>query len=494
MLFVLFGFAAHAQPSNDDKANAILLSSTLHWCSATAAYTNKFATSDVPVTSCDPNGAPRSIWFKFYSVTSYINIQVHSGGGQGTIQYARIALFDQNSNEIDCGTNSQKFGTYSLASTGLRKSKWHYISISDGNASGTFSLCVNNDSSNNFKSNADTLFTVDEWCSTNAIYTNVNGSPDSDTPSCWSGLNRNVWFVFRALFDTVVVKVETGGQKGTLQRPRAVIWNAEGIQVGCAYSNTSTSGNATNTITIQADSLDVGSWYWISVDDGISGGTFSLCVNNIGSTFYSRGNGDWKVASNWSKESHSGKAASRSPGKSDVVFISGNKIKITSGDSCKILRMSASNSASELSLENDSFTVIQMMIIENIGNDNTMGINLNKGGKLKIMGDVDMMRAGGNKNFNIKLSDSSELVVMGNFTLRGKGGLDSSNIIYLRDSAKMTVYEDFSLNYESGEAILMEIDNGASVEIFGNMNISTIDSDQMNVIIRRGGTLNIRPE
>jgi hypothetical protein len=148
--------------------------------------------------------------------------------------------------------------------------------VDDNLTSGTFSLCIDNEVDYDFKSKAVDLTDMDNWCSGDAIYDNTFATADQSQGSCWTGTtNKNVWFKFTASTGFIKVLVKTGGVYGTMQRQQVAVWTAAGTEVAC----TKWVANQ-GTITLQTDALSIGNTYYISVDDDLVSGTFSLCVDD----------------------------------------------------------------------------------------------------------------------------------------------------------------------------------------------------------------------
>src|SRR5258708_6748194 len=136
-LLVFFGFGVLAQPSNDNKTNAIIISNTTSFVSGDAAYTNTGATADGPSNSC---GIPqRDVWFKFQASTSEIEIKVLTGGTKGTAIFAALTLFDATGNQIACDFI---YGAATfLQVANLTAGSWYYFSVDNyTGAPGTFAL------------------------------------------------------------------------------------------------------------------------------------------------------------------------------------------------------------------------------------------------------------------------------------------------------------------------------------------------------------------
>jgi hypothetical protein len=95
--------------------------------------------------------------------------------------------------------------------------------------------------------------------------------------SCWGTSNtlKNVWFKFQATTTNVTVDIKTGSVYGNMQRAQMALWNDAFQQVACVGDLL-----AQGTTTMSMDTLTVGNWYYISVDDDYVSGTFSLCLSN----------------------------------------------------------------------------------------------------------------------------------------------------------------------------------------------------------------------
>jgi hypothetical protein len=159
---------------NDLKANAIELIDFNSWCSFDAIYTNSIATPDGPVGTCFGGTNKRNVWFKFQAKNSNVTTKVLTGGTFGTMSRQKIAIFDALNTEIACTGPMAGQGTLTLAVNSLTVNDWYWISVDDSNISGTFSLCIDDD--NIYPPGATELTNINNWCSPDAVYTNV-GSP-----------------------------------------------------------------------------------------------------------------------------------------------------------------------------------------------------------------------------------------------------------------------------------------------------------------------------
>ena len=172
------------------------------WCSPEAEYTTYDATSDRLKGSCWPNGPTYNRWFKFLATTAELTVDVKTGGTEGTIRNAMVALWDETGTELTCSRYTSEYDDVRFGYASLTPGSWYYISVDNyGNAAyrGTFSLCIDNEVNYDFKAGAIELTDTHEWCSANAAYTTQEATPDGVRPVNWnSGPNYNRWFKFRA--------------------------------------------------------------------------------------------------------------------------------------------------------------------------------------------------------------------------------------------------------------------------------------------------------
>lgn len=134
---------------------------------------------------------------------------------------------------------------------------------------------------------ATVLADVDNYCSGNGEFTNVNATLSGTAqPFCFPDVTSDVWFTFTAVATTLHVTVIGATNNpnipsgGTLQNPQFAIYSgncASLNEIACASD-----GFGANIIESFAGPLTVGQTYFIRVD-GRSGntGTFRLCVNNF---------------------------------------------------------------------------------------------------------------------------------------------------------------------------------------------------------------------
>ena len=269
------------QVDYDFFAGALEITNTTNWCSADAAYSNLFATDDEDMGSCwvSNNGGNKNVWFKFNADNNYIKIQVKTGGVYGNMQRQQVALWDASGTEISCTKYVTNQGIVILQTDQLTPLDDYYISVDDDLVSGTFTLCLTNIVDYDFKAGAVTISNTTNWCSADAAYSNLFATDDEDMGSCWvsnNGGNKNVWFKFNADNNYIKIQVKTGGVYGNMQRQQVALWDASGTEIACTRYVTNQ-----GIIILQTDQLIPLDDYYISVDDDLVSGTFTLCLTNI---------------------------------------------------------------------------------------------------------------------------------------------------------------------------------------------------------------------
>jgi len=139
---------------------------------------------------------------------------------------------------------------------------------------------------NNECQDAILLTELDDWCSANAAFTNVNADPSGFGPaSCFSNANGgDVWFRFVATATDVVVVVEGAtdvAPGGTLRRPEIALYSGDctGV-ISEERCDADVSGN--NIKDLYKGGLSIGETFLIRVTTQANNqGTFQLCINNF---------------------------------------------------------------------------------------------------------------------------------------------------------------------------------------------------------------------
>ena len=195
-----------------------------------------------------------------------------------------MALWRDDGTEVKCIGPVIDQGTLMMSIDSLTVGDLYYISVDDNYVSGTFTLCLSDQLDYDYHEGARVL-THDAGCSSNAAYTNYYATDDGSMASCWAGTeNKNVWFKFQALTPFATVKLKTGNIYGTMRRGQMALWNSGNQLVKCVGP---VFDQGTNVLSI--DSLTVGNWYWISVDDNYVSGSFTLCLDDIPDFDYKSG-------------------------------------------------------------------------------------------------------------------------------------------------------------------------------------------------------------
>jgi len=139
---------------------------------------------------------------------------------------------------------------------------------------------------NNECQDAILLTELDDWCSENAAFTNVNADLSGFGPaSCFSNANGgDVWFRFVATATDVVIVVEGETEVapgGTMNSPEVALYlgNCNGV-INEQRCDADVNGN--NIIDLYKGGLSIGETYLIRVKSRLNNtGTFQLCINNF---------------------------------------------------------------------------------------------------------------------------------------------------------------------------------------------------------------------
>jgi hypothetical protein len=264
--------------SYDFKDGAETITDLDNWCSDLAQFSTVTATPDESRPSCWPNGPNYNRWFRFQATTASVSAQIRTFGAEGDVDRLMVALWDEMLNEVDCNIYQVNESDVEVSSTSLTAGDWYYISVdnsSGGGYRGTFTVCLKEQLENDFKAGAIELSDFNQWCSADARYTNSIATADESQGSCWTGAeNKNVWFKFTPNSANVAIELKTGGLFGSMTIPQMALWDAAGNELVCVtYSGS-------DTLTMNASSLNPGEEYFISVDDDGTSGTFTLCMDD----------------------------------------------------------------------------------------------------------------------------------------------------------------------------------------------------------------------
>ena len=140
--------------------------------------------------------------------------------------------------------------------------------------------------SNDECTGAIVLTNVNNWCSANGAYTNVNATQTlASLPTCWTGNvpSHDVWFAFTAVGQAMNIIVDGANGGGTLNRPQIAVFTGtcnpfNFWEVGCTQFTSTNNGYAN----LYLSGLTIGQLYYIVVDGyNDNTGTFKLCLNNF---------------------------------------------------------------------------------------------------------------------------------------------------------------------------------------------------------------------
>ena len=273
-----FSICTDDRPDNDFREGAKLIPSINKWCSTEALFSNYYATADRSMGSCWSGIDNKNVWFKFQATNRFVTIDLKVGTVFGNMRRPQMAIWNEDGIEVACiGYVIDNTGSLRLAVDTLATGNWYYLSVDDSHTSGSFSLCFDDQPDYDYMEGAKLISNISGWCSGNKAYTNFQATADRSMASCWLGTeNKNVWFRFQATDRFLAVKLSTGNVYGTIRRPQMAIWNAAGSEVACVAPLIDNVGS----LRLEVDSLSPGSWYYLSVDDNLTSGSFSLCFDD----------------------------------------------------------------------------------------------------------------------------------------------------------------------------------------------------------------------
>ncbi|MEM6317057.1 MAG: gliding motility-associated C-terminal domain-containing protein [Bacteroidota bacterium] len=152
------------------------------------------------------------------------------------------------------------------------------------------SLFLQGQPANDACQNAIVLTDLQDFCSEDEAFTNVNATANDETPQslCTGDKSRDVWFAFTPLAPNISITVTgaTGGNfpGGTLRRPAVELMLA--VDGDCRTNNLdfiecATDDSRSGIVTVNRGGLVPGTEYLIRVQGTTNrAGTFKLCINN----------------------------------------------------------------------------------------------------------------------------------------------------------------------------------------------------------------------
>ncbi|MBS1541297.1 MAG: T9SS type A sorting domain-containing protein, partial [Bacteroidetes bacterium] len=478
------------------KSGALSVTSLINGCSANAAYSTIGASPDQSAGTCAPNGPNYNRWFKFKaSATTYIDIQLKTGGAFGNMQYSWVTLWDSLGTQLSCSPyNSLNQGTMETDYFGLTPGNYYYISVDNYTGvgyRGTFSLCLSDVPGYNYYQGALALTDPNNWCSSNAVYSTIGASPDKAKGSCWAGPgpNNNVWFKFTAITPNATIQLKTGGAFGTLQYPLMALWQSNGTtQIACS---TYSGQYAVPSITVA--SLTVGNTYYISIDNFVGlgyRGTFSLCFTNVSATvFYSRQNGDWNTVGTWSNAGYGGVSSGTVPAAGNVVNIRDNNITVTSAAQGAQVNLSTSAGNTSLTITNATLTVNGQFVTTNsTNNSNTTTVQTN--GTLAVANNFSATTSGGTAGVQVNVPTGT-ISVGQDMNWSSSGGTVTANTLAVSNSSNVNVARDINFNYSGGMKLSLNFNNSANLSVGRDMSYTSSAAAQTEAIFNGSATMGI---
>ena len=153
-----FTLAVNDEMDYDFYEGAYEITDLNNWQSSDAEFTTIGATGDLNAASCWNTAPDYNRWFKFQAISPDVTIQVLRGGALGTILRINAALWEADGvTEIACNRYVANDDNIIISHSGLTVGNWYYISVDNnyGPYRGSFTLAVNNVSSNEFWAIAD---------------------------------------------------------------------------------------------------------------------------------------------------------------------------------------------------------------------------------------------------------------------------------------------------------------------------------------------------
>ncbi len=332
---------------------------------------------------------------------------------------------------------------------------------------------------------------LNNFCSSDAEYTTVGGTPDLNAGSCWnnSGPQFNRWFYFTAIHDDATITIDRGGSKGNQTYTQLALWEADGTtEVACQrYSGTG------DDVSISASGLTVGNVYYVSVDtyNTSTDGTFTFCIDNVDTEYYSIADGDWDDPNTWSIVSHAGAPAASFPTNGDIVYIQGHDVNVDVASSCAELNITIADSKSALTIDGATLTVNGAFNMTNPGNDLDGTVILTNGGDLDVNDDVTISRSGGANIFSLTAGSGSVIDINGDVNINSSAGTVNENLITLNTGATMSISGDLLFNNTGGVKTTLALNNTSALNVNGDITFTATGDDEGEIELNNSSTLNL---
>ncbi len=474
--------------SYDFYEGAIDITSYIGGCTPDAIYATIGGSSDQLAGSCWNNSGPRfNKWFKFTAPASgQINILIDRGGSKGTQRRTQLALWETDGiTEVGCKIYAFNDEDVEISEPNLTPGATYYISVDAFNTSydGSFTICLDDEVSYDYFEGAIELTDLNNWCSSDAEFTTIGGSPDQLAGSCWnnSGPRFNKWFKFTAVSNTVTITVDRGGSQGTQRRTQLALWESDGTTERQCVLYTFNDED----VSLSDGTLTVGNTYYISVDafNTSYDGSFTLCIDNIDTEYYSITDGNWNNSSTWSIVSHAGAPAATFPSTGDVVYIQDHEVTVNVDEACAEVRLNVSADNTRLTLDGNDLNVAGKVSMINTGNNFDCNIDLVSGSNLTINDDLILDRQGGNNVFEVSLANNTSIDINKDLLIQSSGGVVTNSEILLAgnstltvgenltftESSQISVGEDLTFTATADDKVEIEMNNSSSLSIAGDI-------------------------
>jgi Zn ribbon nucleic-acid-binding protein len=444
----------------DDYNGAILLPDINNWCSANAAYSTINATADLNKGSCWENGPNYNRWFKFVATTKFITLDTKVGGVEGTMQHPNMALWEADGiTQIECVRRVDATTDVQISTAALTIGSTYYISVDNYvglGYRGTFSLCADSNPSNDYYEGAIELTDLNNWCSADAAYSTINATADLNKGSCWeNGSNYNRWFKFTAISPNITAQMKVAGAEGSLQHPNMALWDSDGTtELACVRRV-----DATTDVSLSYASLNIGQTYYLSCDNYVGlgyRGTFTLCINNIDQTFYSRADGSWNDSNTWSTVGFGGSPAADYPQVGDVANIEDNTVTITTSEVAAEVNLTVVANNAGLSISNGSLNVAGQFNTTNAGNNFNIAYTVTNS-TLTVNDNFIVNRNGGTATLSL-ISSGSTFNFNNDLTINSTAGTGDNSFSFGTLST-INVGNDLTLSNTGGSKTTLGIDN-----------------------------------
>ncbi len=475
----------------DDYNGAITIVHSANNCSVDAAYSTINATADLNAGSCWENGPNYNRWFTFVATGTNVTLDLKVGGAEGSMRHPNMALWQADgTTQVACVRRINATTDVQISTPNLTIGNTYYISVDNFvglGYRGTFSLCADSNPSYDYYEGAIELTDLNNWCSINAEFTTINATSDLNTGSCWeNGANYNRWFRFTAISPNVTIQMNVAGAEGSLRHPNMALWANDGTtELACVRRV-----NATTDISLSYGSLVVGQTYYISADNFVGlgyRGSFTLCVNNIDGTYYSRADGNWTNPNTWSTIGFGGAAAADYPQVGDVANIEDNTVFITSNEVAAEVNVAVNANSAGLSLSNGSLLVAGQFNTTNPGSNVTITYSITNS-TLTVNDDFTVNRNGGISIISLN-STSSTFNFNKNFTINSTAGT-GDNISTFETLSTVNIGNDLILNNTGGPKTFFSLDN-SSATIANNLVFNANADNLVEVNIASGTTLSL---